>query len=160
MMIAQDPRTDQLNQPSDQFRGFSAERRDRAPFIETEDYREEGARRMWDDFSPPNYKAKKGPDDTWMANSAYLFTSESFALGWIGRYFEYWQNRISNTDPAHSRWSSYASIYFSDSAVQVSLQGTTMPAKRRARRFALQSVHLISVTKRTSPRRPDEMGMT
>jgi len=115
VMIAQDPRTEQLNQPSDQFRGFSAERRDRAPFLETEDYREEGARRMWDDYSPPYYKAKKGSNDTWRSESAYLFTSESFALGWIGRYFEYWQNRISNTDPAHSRWSSYASIYFTDS---------------------------------------------
>jgi beta-galactosidase len=115
VMIAQDPRVEQLNQPSDQFRGFSSERRDRAPFLETEDYREEGARRMWDDYSPPYYIAKKGPDDTWMANSEYLFTSESFALGWIGRYFEYWQNRISNPDPAHSRWSSYASIYFTDS---------------------------------------------
>ena len=115
VMIAQDPRTEQLMQPSDQFRGFSAERRDRAPFLETEDYREEGARRMWDDFSPPYYKAKKGPDDTWRSDSAYLFTSENFALGWIGRYFEYWQNRISNPAPAHSRWSGYASIYFTDS---------------------------------------------
>lgn len=115
VMIAQDPRTEQLRQPSDQFRGYSAERRDRAPFLETEDYREEGARRMWDDFSPPYYKAKKGANDTWIANSDYLFTSENFALGWVGRYFEYWQNRISNPDPVHSRWSGYASIYFSDS---------------------------------------------
>jgi beta-galactosidase len=27
----------------------------------------------------------------------------------------YWDNRISNPDPAHSKWSGYASIYFSDS---------------------------------------------
>ena len=47
------------------FRGYSAERRDRAPLIETEDYREEGARRFWDDFSPPYFGFKKGPNDTW-----------------------------------------------------------------------------------------------
>jgi hypothetical protein len=61
VMIAQDPRTEQLNQPTDLFRGFSPRRRDRAPIIEVEDFREEGARRMWDDYSPPYYKAKKGP---------------------------------------------------------------------------------------------------
>jgi beta-galactosidase len=33
----------------------------------------------------------------------------------VARYWAYWQNRISNTDPAHSKWSGYASIYFSDS---------------------------------------------
>ena len=29
-------------------------------------------------------------------------------------YWQYWQNRISNTDPAHSKWSGYCSIYFTD----------------------------------------------
>jgi beta-galactosidase len=109
IMIGQDPRTDQLATPAAMFRGYSAERRDRAPLIETEDYREEGARRFWDDYSPPYFGFKKGPNDTWQ------FTSESFALGGIKRYWAYWENRISNPDPAHSKWSGYASIYFSDS---------------------------------------------
>jgi beta-galactosidase len=91
------------------FRGYSAVRRDRAPLIETEDFRDEGARRFWDDFSPPYFGFKKGPNDTWQ------YTSESFALAAVVRYRAYWDNRISNTDPAHSRWSGYASIYFSDS---------------------------------------------
>ena len=77
--------------------------------IETEDFRNEGARRFWDDFSPPFFGFKKGPKDTWE------FTSESFALAAVRRYWDYWQNRISNPDPAHSKWSGYASIYFSDS---------------------------------------------
>jgi beta-galactosidase len=109
IMIGQDRRTDQLSSPTDMFRGYSAERRDRAPLIETEDFREEGARRFWDDFSPPYFGFKKGPNDTWQ------FTSESFALAAVARYRAYWDNRISNTDPAHSKWSGYASIYFSDS---------------------------------------------
>jgi beta-galactosidase len=108
-MIGQDPRTDALEGPTAMFRGYSAQRRDRAPLIETEDYREEGARRFWDDDSPPYFGFKKGPNDTWQ------LTSESFALGSIKRYWAYWQNRISNPDPAHSKWSGYASIYFSDS---------------------------------------------
>lgn len=109
IMIGQDPRTDALEGPAAMFRGYSAERRDRAPLIETEDYREEGARRFWDDDSPPYFGFKKGPNDTWQ------LTSESFALGSIKRYWAYWQNRISNLAPAHSKWSGYASIYFSDS---------------------------------------------
>jgi beta-galactosidase len=115
IMIGQDPHTDALTSPSDIFRGYSAIRRDRAPLIETEDFRDEGARRFWDDYTPPYYKAKKGPNDTWRNRSRYLYTSESFALAGIERYWDYWQNRISNPDPAHSKWSAYASIYFSDS---------------------------------------------
>jgi beta-galactosidase len=115
VMIGQDAKTDALTGPNDMFRGYSAYRRDRAPLVEAEDFREEGARRFWDDDSPPYYKAKKGPNDTWRIRSRYLFTSESFALAGIERYWAYWQNRISNPDPAHSKWSGYASIYFSDS---------------------------------------------
>ena len=95
------------------FRGYSAERRDRAPIIETEDFRNEGARRMWDDFSPPYFKAKNGPNDTWKRDG-YLYTSENFALDGVKQYWEYWINRISNTDAAHARWSGYCSIYFTD----------------------------------------------
>jgi len=109
IMIGQDPRTDALDGPAAMFRGYSAERRDRAPLIETEDFREEGARRFWDDYSPPYFGFTKGPNDTWQ------FTSESFALAAAKRYWAYWENRISNPDPAHSKWSAYASIYFSDS---------------------------------------------
>ncbi len=42
------------------------------------------------------------------------YTSESFALAGVKRYWDYWTNRISNTDPAHSKWSGYCSIYFTD----------------------------------------------
>jgi beta-galactosidase len=108
IMIGQDTQTDALATPAAMFRGYSAERRDRAPLIETEDYREEGARRFWDDFSPPYFGFKKGPNDTWQYNS------DNFALNSVQRYAAYWEKRISNPDPAHSRWGGYASIYFTD----------------------------------------------
>jgi beta-galactosidase len=113
VMMAQDTGVEVLNGPTAMFRAYSEERRDRAPIIETEDYRNEGARRMWDDFSPPYYMAKKGPNDTWKRDG-YLYTSESFALDGVKQYWKYWINRISNTDPAHARWSGYCSIYFTD----------------------------------------------
>jgi beta-galactosidase len=109
VMIGQDPRTDALKSPTQIFRAYSAQRRDRAPLIETEDFRDEGARRFWDDASPPYFGFKPGPNDT------YHWNSETFALAAANRYWSYWTNRISNPDPAHSKWSGYASIYFSDS---------------------------------------------
>jgi beta-galactosidase len=114
VMIAQDRGVEALKGPTDMFRAYSAERRDRAPIVEAEDYRDEGARRFWDPYSPPYYNPKKGPNDTYMYNSTFMYTSESFALGGVKRYWDYWSNRISNTDPAHSRWSGYCSIYFTD----------------------------------------------
>lgn len=109
VMIGQDRRTDELTGYDALFRGYSAARRDRAPLIEMEDYREEAARRFWDNFSPPFYGFKKGPDD------AYALNSESFCLGAAARYHAYFINCISNTNPLHAKWSGYASIYWSDS---------------------------------------------
>jgi beta-galactosidase len=109
VMIGQDPRTDRLTNSTEMFRAYSAERRDRAPMIETEDFRDEAARRIWDDFSPPHFGFKKGPNDT------YSWNSETFCLAAARRYHDYAINKISNTDPAHSKWSGYASIYWSDS---------------------------------------------
>jgi beta-galactosidase len=82
--------------------------RDRMPIVETEDFRDESSRRIWDDFSPPYYGFKKGPNDTWNYNS------ETFAVAQVKRYWNYYSNRISNTDPAHAKFAAYASIYFTD----------------------------------------------
>jgi beta-galactosidase len=109
VMVGQDPRQDRLKDAQSMFRAFSAERRDRAPFLEAEDFRDEAARRFWDDASPPDFGFKPGPKDT------YHWNSETFCLAAATRYWDYWSNRISNPDPKHSRWAAYASIYFSDS---------------------------------------------
>ena len=109
VMIGQDPRIDKLKSPTELFRAYSAERRDRAPFIETEDFRDEAARRFWDDQSPPHFGFKPGPNDT------YHWNSETFALAAAVRYYDYYSNIISNTNSAHAKWSGYASIYWADS---------------------------------------------
>jgi len=109
VMIGQDPRTDELKGYTNLFRAYSGERRDRAPLIETEDFRDEAARRFWDDYSPPHFGFKPGPNDT------YHWNSETFCLAAAVRYHDYFNNIITNTDPAHSKWSGYASIYWSDS---------------------------------------------
>jgi len=109
VMIGQDRRTDELTNNYELFRAYSKERRDRAPLVETEDFRDEAARRFWDDSSPPHFGFKKGPNDT------YNWNSESFCIAAAGRYNDYFMNRISNTDPNHSKWAAYASIYWADS---------------------------------------------
>jgi beta-galactosidase len=87
---------------------YNDEVRNREPLIETEDFRDEGARRFWDNYSPPYYGFKKGATDTWNYNS------ETFALAQIKRYWNFYSNRISNTDAEHSKFAAYSSIYFTD----------------------------------------------
>jgi beta-galactosidase len=118
VMIGQDPRTDALMNPTEMFRAYSTQRRDRAPLIETEDFRDEAARRFWDDYSPPYFGFKPGPNDT------YHWNSETFCIAAAERYHAYFSNIITNTDPAHSKWSGYASIYWSDSNADGRQQST------------------------------------
>jgi beta-galactosidase len=124
IMVGQDRRTDRIS-GDDIFRGYSIARRDKAPLIETEDFRDEAGRNIWDDYSPPHFgfKPKSGmignrPVDT------YHWNSETFCLAAATRYASYMRNRIDNADPAHSKWSAYASIYFTDSDADGRQQGS------------------------------------
>jgi beta-galactosidase len=109
IMVGQDDAKDKRKSPTDLFRTFSEARRDKLPYLEAEDFRDEAARRFWDDYSPPSFGFKPGPKDT------YKWNSETFAVAAVKRYNEYFVNRISNPDPKHSKWAAYASIYWSDS---------------------------------------------
>ena len=124
VMIGQAPQTDKVS-GDDIFRGYSITRRDKAPLIETEDFRDEAGRNVWDDYTPPHFgfKPKVGtvggrPLDTWHWNS------ESFCLAAAARYNSYVSNRIDNTDPAHSKWSAYCSIYLTDENADGRQQGS------------------------------------
>jgi beta-galactosidase len=148
VMIGQDKRTDELKDRTELFRAYSAERRDRAPIIETEDFRDEAARRFWDDYSPPHFGFKPGPNDT------YHWNSETFCLEAAKRYSEYFQNRISNTNPAHSKWSGYASIYWSDSNAdgrQDSSEVCRVSGKVDSVRLPKQAYYVYRVMQSTAP---------
>ncbi len=128
VMIGQAPQTDKIA-GDDIFRGYSIARRDKAPLIETEDFRDEAARGIWDDYSPPHFgfkphlvpgaNGRSGP-----GGDTYHWNSETFCLAAATRYASYVRNRIDNPDPAHSKWSGYASIYFSDSDADGRQQGS------------------------------------
>ena len=124
VMIGQAPQTDKIA-GDDIFRGYAIARRDKAPLIETEDFRDEAGRNIWDEFSPPHFgfKPKSGsiggrPVDT------YHWTSETFCLAATTRYASYVRNRIDNPYPAHSKWSAYCSIYFTDEDADGRQQGS------------------------------------
>ncbi len=147
VMIGQAPQTDQIAGDA-VFRGYSISRRDRAPLIETEDLRDEAARGIWDDYSPPHFGFKKGPEDS------YAWNSETFCLEAAKRYFAYASNRIDNPDPAHSKWSGYASIYWSDSDAdgrQQSSEVLRVSGKVDGVRLPKEAYYVYRVMQSTTP---------
>jgi beta-galactosidase len=148
VMIGQDPRTDALTNRTELFRAYSAERRDRAPLIECEDFRDEAARRFWDDFSPPHFGFKKGANDT------YDLNSETFCIAAAARYHDYFSNIITNKNPARAKWSGYASIYFSDSNAdgrQDSSEVARVSGKVDSVRLPKQAFYVYRVMQNSSP---------
>ena len=108
VMIADDKNKDDRKSSDDKFRAYSEARRDRLPIIEVEDFRDECARRFWDDCSPPHFGFKKKGDDTWE------YTQETFTLAAVRRYATYLSHIITNKTSDDARWSGYASIIFAD----------------------------------------------
>jgi beta-galactosidase len=116
VMIGQAPQTDKVA-GDEIFRGYAINRRDKAPLIETEDFRDEAGRNVWDEYSPPHFgfKPKGGTGRDGRPVDSWHWNSETFSLAGATRYASYVRNRIDNPDPAHSKWSAYCSIYFADS---------------------------------------------
>jgi beta-galactosidase len=128
VMIGQAPQTDKIS-GDDIFRGYSIARRDKAPLIETEDFRDEAGRNIWDDYSAPHFGFKphivQGPNNRpGPGGDAWHWNSETFCLAAAARYNSYMHNRIDNTDPAHSKWSAYCSIYLTDENADGRQQGS------------------------------------
>ena len=148
VMIGQDKRTDALTNRTELFRAYSAARRDRAPFIETEDFRDEAGRRFWDDYSSPHFGFQPGPNDV------YHWNSETFCLAAAERYHDYFLNRISNPDPAYSKWAAYASIYWSDANAdgrQDSSEVCRVSGKVDAVRLPKQAYYVYRVMQNPAP---------
>jgi len=126
VMIGQDRQTDAITQPGQIFRGYAVDRRDKAPLIETEDLRDEAGRNVWDDYSPPHFgfKPKVGTGGDGRPVDSWHWNSETFCLSAAARYISYVRNEISNPDPAHSKWSAYCSIYFTDEDADGRQQGS------------------------------------
>ncbi|HEX8627012.1 MAG TPA: DUF4982 domain-containing protein [Catenuloplanes sp.] len=89
-------------------RHYSVYTRDRVPIIESEYTRDEAPRRVWDNYSPPDFGYRTGPQATWH------WTSEDFAgkVAASTRY-EFWGQRIQG--PGDRRYSGAAALIWADS---------------------------------------------
>lgn len=89
-------------------RHYSAYARDRKPVIESEYTRDEAPRRVWDNYSPPEFGYVTGPDVT------YHLTSEQFAGPHAATTRnEFWGQRIQG--PGNRRYSGAAALIWADS---------------------------------------------
>lgn len=92
--------------------------RDKSTIIETEYAREEAPRRVWDDFSPPNFDyvnlftgangAKENGKDAWD------MTSEDFVVSTVGGYYEFYSRRVQANNP-NPYYSAAAALCWTDS---------------------------------------------
>lgn len=86
------------------------------PIVETEYHREESARRVWDDFSPPDYDL----DNYYKSDAAtsgydfYDFTSEEFVLNDAACYEEFYKDRV-NGKSGNNYYSAAAALCWTDS---------------------------------------------
>jgi beta-galactosidase len=152
-IVAYDPTFNPAN--GAYFRGYSDAYRDQAPIIEAEDERDEAARRFWDTFSPPHFGFTPGPNDTYHWNQDTLITGDATSQAAIWR-LDIWKNQftIRNTDSLHSRYSGYASIYFSDSDAdgrQMSSEVSRVSGKVDAVRLPKEVYYAHQVVGNTQP---------
>lgn len=86
------------------------------PIVETEYYREESPRRVWDDFSPPDYDY----DNYYKSDAAtsgydfYDFTSEEFVLKGAEEYEQYFKDRV-NGRSGNNYYAAAAALCWTDS---------------------------------------------
>ncbi len=97
------------------------------PIIETEYAREEAPRRVWDDFSPPDYDY----NNKWLGAGAkkkdgfdvHDLTSEDFAISNVYGYSEFYRDRVGG-ESGKDYYSAAAALVWSDSNQHVRNSGS------------------------------------
>jgi beta-galactosidase len=116
------------NLGSGYFRGYSDAYRDKGPILEEEDFRDESLRGIWDQYSPPHVGGFiPGAMDTYNETSEVFTVGDNANPGQVSRLNAWLKlENIHNTTPANSRYSGYASIYFSDENADGRLNSTAV----------------------------------
>lgn len=89
-------------------RHYSDYARDRMPIIESEYTRDEAPRRVWDDFSAPDFDYKRDASATWDYNSEQFATISA-----VPGFMEFWKDRVQG--PGNNMYSGCAALCWSDS---------------------------------------------
>ena len=133
------------------FTGNGEETRDKRAIVESEYYREEAPRRVWDDFSPPDFDYKHGP--TANEGDAWDMTAEDFVINSAGAYMEFYNSRVG----ANSKtpvYSAAAALCWTDS-IQHGRNTQTENARMSGRvdpaRNLKQSFYAFQVLQSTKP---------
>ncbi|MEO5716384.1 MAG: DUF4982 domain-containing protein [Luteolibacter sp.] len=75
----------------------------RIPFWATEYYRDEALRKYWDEWSPPYHKDGDGPPAPKGESGApYNHNQDSYAVGSVERWYDYWRERPGTGDRVSS----------------------------------------------------------
>lgn len=122
-------------------RHYSVYARDRKPIIECEYTRDEAPRRVWDNYSPPEYGYVTGPDVT------YHLTSEEFAGPHAASTrYEFWSQRIQG--PGDRRYAGAAALIWADSnqhGRQYNWECARLSGRVDAVRLPKESLHTFRV---------------
>lgn len=128
-------------------RHYSTYTRDRVPIIESEYTRDEAPRRVWDNYSPPDFGYVTGPAVTWH------WTSEDFAgaVAASTRH-EFWGQRIQG--PGDRRYSGAAALIWADSnqhGRQYGWECARLSGRVDAVRLPKESLHSYRVMQNPAP---------
>jgi beta-galactosidase len=122
-------------------RHYSVYARDRKPIIECEYTRDEAPRRVWDNYSPPDFGYVVGPDVT------YTLNSEEFAGPHAASTrYEFWGQRIQG--PGDRRYSGAAALIWADSnqhGRQTNWECARLSGRVDAVRIPKESLHTYRV---------------
>lgn len=105
-----------LNRHAGVAKGFMETLDKFVPIVETEYHREESARRVWDDFSPPDYDY----DNLWKSDAAtagydaYDKNSEEFAINDAQCYQEFFKDRVNGAS-GNNYYAAAAALIWADS---------------------------------------------
>ncbi|HJX62600.1 MAG TPA: DUF4982 domain-containing protein [Polyangia bacterium] len=128
--------------------GYQDAYRDKGPIVETEDYRDEAMRGVWDEYSPPHVGGFiPGATDT------YSLNSENFTTGQVAR-LNTWLITSTIRNTSGGKYSAYASIYFSDSDADGREQSscvTRVSGKVDVNRIPKEAYYAFRVAGNTKP---------
>lgn len=99
-----------------EFTEDGAAARDARPVVETEYHREEAPRRVWDDYSPPDFDYKNvfSGGSKISYKDAYDLTAEDFVLSDAQSFYEYYKSRMqANSETPY--YTAIAALCWSDS---------------------------------------------